>query len=357
MHKRMTEPTKCRLKRNSFTHVSRKLERQQPELLATGKKDIATHSEMPLWKRKHFPIIRTTVPGILAKDTQSDAERKSMTLEHMADAYPQQHWTHAYTDGSAEEATRNGGAGITITLASGKKVQRSIPTGQFCSNYKAEADALHSAANLLIDNKQDLRPNVVIFSDALSVLQALQNPRIKELNHLVTALNALQESTGQTVIQWIPSHCNIRGNEEADQLAKEGGQLPQKEQNITFTEAKTILKEKQRKKWQRDHPNHNKNDPYYLLTREEQVIIVRLRTGHCRLNQHMFTKFRIGDSSLCPCGTANMTVEHLLQECPIHHHTRLKTWPTELPLREKLFGTLESLQCTAIFIRDSGVSV
>jgi len=114
-------------------NISRKLERQQPELLATGKKDIATHSEMLMWKRKHFPVIRTTVPGILAKDTQSDAKRKSVTLEHMAEAYPQQLWTHAYTDGSAQGATRNRGAGITITLASRKKVQRSISTGQFCS--------------------------------------------------------------------------------------------------------------------------------------------------------------------------------------------------------------------------------
>ena len=66
----------------------------------------------------------------------------------------------------------------------------------------------------------------VVFQ-ALSVIQSLPNPRNKDLNDLAAALHALQQSTEKTVIRWIPSHCNIRGNKEADRLAKEGGKLPQ----------------------------------------------------------------------------------------------------------------------------------
>ena len=50
-----------------------------------------------------------------------------------------------------------------------------------------------------------------------------------------------------------------------------------------------------KKRWNINHPSHKKNDPYYSLTRREQVITFRLRTQHNRLRNHLFDKFRIGD--------------------------------------------------------------
>nr|KAG5705705.1 hypothetical protein BaRGS_026644 [Batillaria attramentaria] len=63
--------------------------------------------------------------------------------------------------------------------------------------------------------------------------------------------------------------------------------LPQEEQEFTFEEAKTVVKEIQRRRWRQEHPDYG--DGYYHLSREDQVIIVRLRTVHCRLKHHMFT--------------------------------------------------------------------
>ena len=40
-------------------------------------------------------------------------------------------------------------------------------------------------------------------------------------------------------LQWIPSHCDLYGNEMADQRAKEGSKLPQEDNYISFNEAKT----------------------------------------------------------------------------------------------------------------------
>ncbi|XP_070181840.1 uncharacterized protein [Littorina saxatilis] len=325
MHKRMSEPTKCRLKRSSFVHNVRRLERQDPELMQQGNRIIPTHSTVPAWKREQFPEVRESIPGILRKGIQTEAERKAVTLDHIDHVYPKEHWTHTYTDGSAEDATRNGGGGIVIKLKDERQLQQAIPTGKFSTNYKAEADALQTAARMLHENRETTRSRVVIFSDALSVLQAVQNPRNKELNTLASALTNLQQSTEQTVIQWIPSHCNIQGNEEADRLAKEGGQLPQDEQEVTYEEAKTIVKEKQKRRWLHQHPDYNKKDAYYLLPRDDQVVIVRLRTGHCRLKHHLYTKFHIGDSASCPCGTSPMTVQHFLQDCPTHQNLRAET--------------------------------
>ena len=39
------------------------------------------------------------------------------------------------------------------------------------------------------------------------------------------------------------------------------------------------MKERQRRRWLQQHPYYNRQNAYYLLPREGQVIIVRLRTG------------------------------------------------------------------------------
>ena len=55
------------------------------------------------------------------------------------------------------------------------------------------------------------------------------------------------------------------------------------DKTTSYPEVKTILKAKQHSKWRHKHPRYNKADPYYLLTRREQVTVFRLRTGHNRL--------------------------------------------------------------------------
>ena len=149
----------------------------------------------------------------------------------------------------------------------------------------------------------------------------------------------------------------MRGNETADTLAKEGSREEQNDRSTTFQEAKTIIKAKQHKKWMQTHPHYNRQDPYHLLSRPEQVIIFRLRTGHNRLNHHLYTKFRIGQSDQCPCQTGSQTTEHLLQACPLHEATRSQTWTEETPVAKKIYGTLEDLQRTASFVGATGVSI
>ena len=357
MNKRISEPSKCRLKRESFLHQARRLERQDPELMKQTTAPIPVSTALPSWKREHFPEIRHTVPGILQKELQTEAERKALTLSYIRDTYPEEEWTHVYTDGSAEEATRNGGGGILICQKDRTFTRISIATGKLSTNYKAEAEALKTAASAVMQSREKVHNNVVIFSDALSVLQGLINPKNKELDSLAAALDNLQKSTEKTTIQWIPSHCNIPGNEEADRLAKEGGKQQQEDMQITYSEAKTLIKEKQQKKWLQQHPNHNPSDSYYQLSREDQVIMTRLRTGHCRLRHHMYTKFHCGDAPVCPCGTADMTVEHLLQHCPTHQNLRAETWPAQTPMKKKIFGPVEDLRRTAAYIRATGVPV
>ena len=96
-------------------------------------------------------------------------------------------------------------------------------------------------------------------------------------------------------------------------------------------------------------------DSCYQLPREDQLIMVRLRTGHSRLRHHiMFTKFRIGESVVRHCGTSPMTVEHFLQDCQARQNLRAETRPAETPVREKSYGPVENLQPTAAYIRATG---
>nr|XP_022335859.1 ribonuclease H1-like [Crassostrea virginica] len=152
--------------------------------------------------------------------------------------YPSENWARVYTDGSATNATTNGGAGVYIEYPNGEKQSMAIPTGLHCSNYKAEEEALLHAANYIINNAEAHENIQVVFlTDALSVLQALTNNKLPQLERTIYSIKSLK-----TVVQWIPSHCGIIGNEKADKLAKEGAKQDQEENAVSFTEMKTIIK-------------------------------------------------------------------------------------------------------------------
>jgi len=355
MRDRLSQSTKGRLKRTSFIHQSRALERQNRDLLNHETREIPSHLANTAWSDSPSPHIQCSVPGVGPKDCQNNTQRRALTLAHVHETYPPDSWTQVYTDGSAEDAVRNGGAGIFIEYPGGRKEKLSLATGRYSTNFRAEAVAIKSAADHLMLSRHTTH-NIVFLSDALSVLQALDSSNNTELNDLSSTLASLCTSHNVT-LQWIPAHCGIRGNEEADSLAKEGTTKEQLDGSTTYSEEKTLIKAKLCSKWQQKHPRHNRADPYFLLTRKEQVCIFRLRTGHNRLNHHMFTKLKIGETASCPCGNGAQTTEHLLQSCPLHATARQKTWPNPTALESKLFGGLAELQATTAFVADIGVTI
>jgi ribonuclease HI len=189
---------------------------------------LPTHVSHPAWKRNTFPDIVADIPGIAKRGSQADEVRKTLTLGFIHSHYPKEEWTHVYTDGSATEATRNGGAGVLIQYTDGDE-ELALPTGIFSSNYRAETEALRAAVTKVAQNPERTRGQVVLLTDALSVLQALRSSRSKELNALTSALTSLSSATRRVVLQWVPAHCSIRGNERADTLAKEGASKPQED--------------------------------------------------------------------------------------------------------------------------------
>ena len=270
--------------------------------------------------------------------------------------YPKESWTHGYTDGSAENAVWNGGAGVYIQYAGGKEDKISLATGLYSTNYKAEAEALKTAA-AHIEASTHASLKVVLLTDALSVLQALQSNRDTEINDLSTALASLCRRHEVTLQMDTIALQPAWNNEAADSLAKEGTTKEQVDRSTSYPEVKTILKAKQHSKWRHKHPRYNKADPYYLLTRWEQVTVFRLRTGHNHLNYHLYSKLSIGHTEQCPCGTGSQTTGHLLQFCPTYEPLRKGIWPDHTPVARKWYGSLRDLRCTATFIGETGISI
>jgi hypothetical protein len=93
------------------------------------------------------------------------------------------------------------------------------------------------------------------------------------------------------------------------------------------------------------------------LNRPEQVMMVRLRSGHNRLYAHMNKKYWLVQSPMCPCGEEDQTTEHVLQRCKWHYKERAATWPQETILQKMLYGDVDDLRRTTSFIVYTGIVV
>ena len=132
-------------------------------------------------------------------------------------------------------------------------------------------------------------------------------------------------------------------------MAKIGAKDEQPDNPVCLRESKTIIKAL--------FKPPTIPDGYHGLTRQDQVIIFRLRTGHNRLNQHLYRKMKVVPSPMCPCGEAEQDTSHILQDCKVFRQLREEVWPSPIPIEEKLYGPVEALQTTATFLKRSGLLV
>ena len=283
------------------------------------------------------------------------------------DTYPED-WIKIYTDGSATNGTTNAGYGSYVQLPDGTKEEIYSSCGKYCSNYEAEAaaiiESLNFVSNLLKQNTIN-KTNIVILSDAKSVLQALANeiakdPVIKKLTLTISEMIATHGI--QVTLQWIPGHCNIKGNDEADRLAKLGAKCTQDKESATYGTAKQIIKQKKKEIWMKQWadsdkgrciyafmPTPDKGDCINQVKRDVQVTIFRLRSQHIQLNQHL-NRIGIKTDAQCPlCRCSEESVAHHLFECTTLDDLRISLLPEKPNLTNTIYGTPEQLALTHKF--------
>lgn len=212
---------------------------------------------------------------------------------------------------------------------------------------------------------RERKQNVVIFTDSMSVLQALENekqntPLLTSLTKTISAF--IQEFEIDVTLQWIPSHCEIPGNERADTLAKKGAESEQADIPVSLDTTKQIIRSNNKierlNNWALSNkgrsmfahmPTPNKKDPNNNLKREDQVIIFRLRTQHVPLNAHL-SRIKTDHAPACPlCDAPRETVKHFLFECEPLDDLRKKYLPPSPDLESTLYTDSTQLQQTCKF--------
>lgn len=264
--------------------------------------------------------------------------------------YPAPTWNYIYTDGSKSAGERVGCAFVH------NGIKFLYPLLEHTSIFTAELFAIYQS---LIYIKESNIPNTIIFTDSLSSLSAIQDPYH---SHPICSLISSLLSPMQIVLFcYVPSHVGIKGNELADEAAKEAANIISAPLPLThMNDVWIIFKLAIGKEWQTawDSMAHQKLhgikpiikswDTSCRLNRREEVILARLRLGHTfATHEHL-----MGDNPppMCQRCATSLSVSHILCDCPLYDNER-----TSLPLPHTLKNLLgdnpSTVKATLAFIK------
>jgi ribonuclease HI len=220
--------------------------------------------------------------------------------------------------------------------------QRAVafPMPPYTSIFTAEATGIERA---LLWAARVSNPTIIIASDSLSVLKALQSPQPQHATIFAILLNIhnLQlHMAKRVVLMWCPGHSGIFGNEQADKAATSGARAPPPLNMISLhqdlkTHSNRVLDEHFKEWWVLQDPATNKlrsvktsPTPWTSACRpqrREEVTLCRLRIGHTKLTHgHLMER---APPPIC-CGV-QLTVRHILTECRQHQDNRLQYLPSQ----------------------------
>ena len=255
-----------------------------------------------------------------------------------------------WTDGSAEGGTRDGGAGVVLHWGESRRAW-SRPAGRHTSSFRAECVALHSAltelSSLLVgaDDVQRVR----LCTDSLSALCALaagpSAQRLKICADIWGALERCARPTRTFDFVWVPGHCDISGNEEADEQARLGGGSARRSQDaqpIDLPVARAALRRHaaslRRQRYQRSlGPDHHHRQatngnplPRFARTPAEERALRLFRVDRhpaCRATLARWGRRNSDGTRIdpeCPtCGRPD-NAAHVLLDCVVHTAPRLR---------------------------------
>ena len=239
-----------------------------------------------------------------------------------------------FTDGSTDEKQENGGAGVYVEDRSGVPLyEASFAAGKLCSSYTGECVAFLRALEWLQQNLRD----ALICTDSLSLHSALEGNNYKDRDPWLKEIKkSLFDFPVKVTLLWIPSHCNIPGNERADELAKMGSEMSQN--NIPVTHA--IMKAKiKAKRWPVKHQRAKDifgatQKPRFKIEgkwpKHVRSLYSRLRTDHAMELKSYRLRLGKEEDAICEkCGLEDETIKHILCKCPVFDRKRRELWQDE----------------------------
>ena len=232
-----------------------------------------------------------------------------------------------YTDGSKREI------GVGAAVVWGRGVKRATLPSE-ASIYSAEMHAIDMAIKIVTAEPLE---KYVIFSDSASVLRSLSDTRTTHpiARRLLHEINILHNETNKRVtFCWIPSHVGIEGNEKADRAAFEAAAGPEEYIAIEYKDWYPIIKQKIEEAWTNEWRGTARKlkeikkepTPWKIIktVRREEVIVNRLRAGHCLATHgYLMDNEQIDVPPICEgCNNAILTVKHMLVQCPAYQVQR-----------------------------------
>lgn len=109
-----------------------------------------------------------------------------------------------------------------IILGQRKAIKKFLGTDKISIVYMGELQGFQDALTYAINQEQTT--SIRVFTDNQTILQALQDPNKCSAPQIMQAtvshLDTLRTQGKTVYLHWIPSHKDIKGNEEADTAAK-----------------------------------------------------------------------------------------------------------------------------------------
>lgn len=241
---------------------------------------------------------------ICKKDTAPQVLRCS-ALETIYTEYPEEDWLHVYTDGSYSESCASAGSGVFSKL-----FFFSASAGKNRTAFDGEVEAIRIALEKLLDCLQKFQ-KVVLLSDSQAAIQAIgsaEAPISAEVLQCRELMRCISRKDKYIKFQWIPSHCGIYGNDQADLLARKGATKAQltNASGLSFHSKKLFWKQALNMKFESQMQDRVKLKTWSAedlanipdRPRREAVALFRLVTGHDCLSEHLH-RIGIFVSPLC----------------------------------------------------------
>jgi len=179
-----------------------------------------------------------------------------------------------------------------------------------------------------------------VFSDSQAALQRASEDHLGPgqaiTSDIITTAQGLTEKGIKVILQWVPSHIGIEGNERADKIAKEAASKPMPpsiDRYSSFSYTMRQIKAQKRteiKEWiyKTTYKEGKKRNRTYSLTNaleiDPQLSMIRkplakrfyqLKLGHAITASYLYRIQRLDKQNCWWCNAAKQDIDHLLFEC------------------------------------------